>query len=416
MLKKITDLTFLGRQDWQTAYSSLAVFLFFSLSLIAPSGYSWGALLLLAAGMTSLITLKISKLKVGDWLILAVMFGYAAVQLLGVYIHDLSIREFDKPFRFVLAGIALLYLLKYPPKQSYFWTGISIGACGAGAWAMWQVFIHGADRAGGFTMIIQFGNLSLLLGLMSAIGLLWAFNQEKNLHLKLLFVLGFFLGLVGSILSGTRGGWVAVPFTVIGVAYVYRHKINCNQLLGLFLMLVIASMIIYLIPAFGVSNRIDDALRDIENYLSGHTTTSLGTRFELWRGAIIIFMQNPFFGVGEYDFNNKLNLLKETGIINPEIISHAHNDFLDILAKSGFMGLISIFSLYFIPLYLFITNKYSQSKEQLNINAAGVVLCICYTTFGLSQSFLQHNSGVMFYSFGLAIIWSIARRIKSQKD
>ena len=414
MLKKITDLTFLGRQDWQTAYSSLAVFLFFSLSLIAPSGYSWGALLLLAAGMTSLITLKISKLKVGDWLILAVMFGYAAVQLLGVYIHDLSIREFDKPFRFVLAGIALLYLLKYPPKQSYFWTGISIGACGAGAWAMWQVFIHGADRAGGFTMIIQFGNLSLLLGLMSAIGLLWAFNQEKNLHLKLLFVLGFFLGLVGSILSGTRGGWVAAPFTVIGVAYIYRHKFNRNHLLYLFTSLAIASIILYLIPASGVSNRIDDALLDIKYYLSGHTTTSLGTRFELWRGAIILFIQNPFFGVGEYEFNNKLILLKESGTINPGIISHAHNDFLDISAKNGFLGLISIFSLYFIPLYFFIKSNHNESSQQLNTKAAGVILCISYITFGLSQSFLQHNSGVMFYSFSLAIVWSMIKNKSMQ--
>jgi O-antigen ligase len=163
------------------------------------------------------------------------------------------------------------------------------------------------------------------------------------------------------------------------------------------------------------NTQLSDAHLDIIKYFNGHTTTSLGTRFELWRGAIIAFLEYPAFGMGEYAFTERLIELKAAGIINPDIISHAHNDFLDILAKNGGVGLVTLLTIYFTPLYFLAKSKPIDSTHLLCLKSAGVTLIVCYIFFGMSQSFLLHNSGVMIYSFSLAIIWSLVKKITRNK-
>lgn len=100
-------------QEWLRLYSSLAVFLFFSLSLTLPTGYSYGASLLLLGGLATIISLNYSTFKPKDWLLLAAMLSYTTIHLLGILIHNLSIREFDKPLRIALGGIAQFPLVQF---------------------------------------------------------------------------------------------------------------------------------------------------------------------------------------------------------------------------------------------------------------------------------------------------------------
>lgn len=264
-------------------------------------------------------------------------------------------------------------------------------------------------------MIIQFGNISLLLGLLSAIGLIWSISNKKNLFTNGIFIAAIVLGLSGSALSGSRGGWIAMPLATIGTIYIFRQKIKPSYISFFTISVLILSSILYLTPKTNVATRFKEAQSDIANYISGDTTTSLGTRFELWRGAFIIFKESPIIGIGEKAYTERLKELIDSGVIKPAIVSHAHNDFLDALAKNGIIGLIAIIFLYVAPLYLFLNSQNSIDINHLCLNAAGCTFCTCYMSFGLSQSFLLHNSGVMVYSFGLAIIWSLSRHIEESK-
>ncbi len=51
-----------------------------------------------------------------------------------------------------------------------------------------------------------------------------------------------------------------------------------------------------------VKERIDVARTDIQQYMSGtNADTSIGFRFQLWQGSVVIFREHPIFGVGVKD-------------------------------------------------------------------------------------------------------------------
>ncbi|WP_155833572.1 hypothetical protein [Halomonas sp. BC04] len=63
----------------------------------------------------------------------------------------------------------------------WFWGGVALGASGAGAWAISQVLVLGADRAAGHDPLhaILFGNLALMMGLFCLVGFNWAWHQPS---------------------------------------------------------------------------------------------------------------------------------------------------------------------------------------------------------------------------------------------
>jgi O-antigen ligase len=59
---------------------------------------------------------------------------------------------------------------------------------------------------------INFGNISLLLGMMSLAGLFLIKETRFKKSFAIISILAFILGVTGSVLSGARGGWLAIPF------------------------------------------------------------------------------------------------------------------------------------------------------------------------------------------------------------
>ena len=69
-------------------------------------------------------------------------------------------------------------------------------------------------RANGFTNAIQYGGLSLLLGLMCSVALLVLWDRWKPWQ-RAGWAVGILLGLEGSLLSESRGGWVVLPLALL---------------------------------------------------------------------------------------------------------------------------------------------------------------------------------------------------------
>ncbi len=196
-------------------YTSLAVFLFSAISLIVPSGYSLGAVMLLLGSPVLLIKRPALGLDRRDLAIMLAMAAYAVVGIAEAWWDGQGWSGVDKPIRFVLAIPAMLLVMVYPPRLSWLWSGLVIGAIGAGSWAGWQKLVVGVDRATGYTYVIQFGNLSMLLGILCLAGLGWAYAQRHR-HAWLTFLaIGALFGILGSLFSGSRGGWVGIPFILL---------------------------------------------------------------------------------------------------------------------------------------------------------------------------------------------------------
>src|SRR5699024_2829187 len=108
--------------------------------------------------------------------------------------------------------------VKYPPRLTWLWLGLGIGAIAACIWSGYQKFFLDIQRAGGYTNAIQYGNLAMLMGVWCVAGLGWAHTQTHCRRWQLLLVVGALCGVLASLLSGSRGGWIGLP-VVLWVLY-----------------------------------------------------------------------------------------------------------------------------------------------------------------------------------------------------
>ena len=161
-------------------YTSLAVILFGAIALLFPSGYSLGPALLLLASPVLLVTRPKLGLQRRDWAIMAVLMLYGGLWILEVWWDGQGSRGLDKPIRFFLAVPVLLLLLAYPPRMAAVWLSAALAAIGTGSFAAWQKLVLGMARADGHTQVIQFGNSSMLFGILCLGGLGWAVCQPRS--------------------------------------------------------------------------------------------------------------------------------------------------------------------------------------------------------------------------------------------
>lgn len=398
-------------------YTSFAVFLLGAMALIVPSGYSLGAVLLLLGSAWLLVVRPRLGLTRQDGWIIAALVAYACVGMLEAGWDGQGTRGLDKPSRFLFAVPAMLLVMAYPPRLSWLWSGLALGAIGAGAWAGWQKLIEDVERAGGYTHLIQFGNLSMLMGVLCLAGLGWAYVQPRRLPWLLLLGLGALFGIIGSLFSGSRGGWIGFPLVLLVLYRGYGRDLPAFIKAGVLVVVVAGAALVYALPHTGVQFRVQGAFHDVEQYFThNNPTTSVGARFEMWQGAAHLIAEKPLVGWGDNGYRTGMQQLVEQGVLHPVVTryGHAHNDFIDAFAKRGLIGLAVLLALYLVPLRLFARQLRAGDLELRSLAVAGALLPVTYIDFGLSQVFMAHNSGVMMYAFWLAVLWgSYSARIKA---
>lgn len=399
-------------------YSSLCAFLFFALALIAPSGYSYGPILLLLIALPFLFSKGIYQdLNRSSLYLLSTLLLFGVIWALDIFLRYPG-GNFGKPIRYILSTVAILFLLRFPPSSKSIWLGIAFGAIGTGFFAIFLKLTTNATRVSGFSHnAIQYGNISLLLGFLSFVGLWWAFQKQNNKHLWVLLLgTGFIMGLVASLLSGSRGGWVSAPIMFAFILFYTRHTLTKKTISLIVISFTFIVSAAFLTPETGVEKRVSQVFTEINLYQEGHTKTSIGTRFEFWRAAIIAAKEKPVLGWGKPGYLEKLQELVNTDIASPGIISDPHNMYLSVLVFRGAVGLISLLLLYLVPLYLFRKSLNTHQPETLALSIAGITVVIAYMDFSLTQTTLKFNSGTTFFCFSVVFIYTALLNTQKKKD
>ncbi|HHU93909.1 MAG TPA: O-antigen ligase family protein [Alcaligenaceae bacterium] len=391
-----------------TSYCSLAIFLFAALALVVPSGYSIGAVLLLLGGLYALKQARV-ELNTKDYLLLGALILFSAEGIANNLFHQASSSSYDKIIRFALAVPAFFLIRWAKPNAHWAWFGAAVGAIGAGSFAYLQKFTIGFERAEGHTQAIQFGNLSMLSALFCLAGLGWAsqLKTNKKHYYFILLALGALAGIMGSLLSGSRGGWVGLPFVFLVLFKAYHSFFSLKAKLIAAGALGLAALAILSTPQLPVRDRIVEAFHNVQEYQRGNSETSVGARFEMWQGAIQLIKEKPLMGWGKDGYQSAMQALAEQDKADPVIglFNHAHNDILDQTAKQGLLGLITLLALYLVPLYYFSAYLQHPHLGIRSLSVAGTLLAVAYIDFGFSQAFLTHNNGVMMFAFWL-MIWA----------
>ncbi|PLY57329.1 Lipid A core--O-antigen ligase [Herbaspirillum sp. BH-1] len=396
-------------------YTSLAVFLLSAISLVIASGFSLGAgMLVLGATVLLRPASPRPRLAAPDYLFIAALGFYFLLHVALNLIHLAPGREYDAPLRFLLAIPALLLLCTFPPRPGALWSGAAVGAIGAGLLSLWQWLAWGMDRPGGSTNPIQYGNISALLAVLSTYGLARALALGHGLRWKLLHATGVLMALVATLLSGSRGSWLALPLCAILAAYLLIRAGQARRLLKPAVLALAALAVLALLPHSPLTARYRQAVSEAGGYLhDADAQSSVGARLEMLRVGLYLAPRHLLLGFGKEGMMQAKQHMVEEGLASDSVAEHTHlhNEYLDALVKHGIPGLLAVLVLYLLPLRLFAGRAVpGMSIEARMAAGAGMMLMLSYLAFGLTQAFLTHNNGVMMFAFLGVILWSLARQ------
>lgn len=391
-------------------FISISVFLVGALALVVPSGYTYGPVLLLLPALGYLAVRPYPNVNAQDKILITTLLIYFMTGVVTNLVHHLPSRSYDNFSRFLLAIPVLLLLLRFPVKLIFMWSGIALGAIGAALIAIMDFYIHGDLRAAGHNNAIQFGDIAILFSCLLLAGFSWALQHSRVMIG--LFAIAIISGIFASLLSGARGGWLALPVAV-GIFY-WANGLHKTPKKSLLFASAIVSIIfvVYALQLSGMFQlRIHEAVSDLQQYSQAqNANTSLGIRFTLWYTGLNLVAQHPLLGWGSVA--NYVRLSGDPAVIF-QSFNHFHNELLDALVKRGLVGCLALLVIYCMPALLFYRQLKRGVESVKPLALAGLMLVFATVIFGLTQSFFSHSSGVMVYVFLLVILWAQVRSAES---
>ncbi|GGB98610.1 hypothetical protein GCM10007205_04900 [Oxalicibacterium flavum] len=322
-----------------------------------------------------------------------------------------------------------MYAVTFPPKRQAFYWGLAIGCAGAGLTGLWQVYHLELERANGYTNAIQWGNVALLMATMLAIQLSVFWHEKNWMHRAgILFCIA--LGVEASILSASRGGWIALGAIIplMGI-FVFSYRRDLFKKFGL--TIIVAAVLIAATNTHMLCDRFEKAQHEVSEYLQlsdkTRTSSSLGIRLEQYRTAVEMIKEKPFFGWGAREYLREMHQRVDDGRYakSTRQFNFIHNEFIDLWVKTGIPGMLVQAFLYLYTLWIFWPTARRMKKreatprlwrEELALRLCGITLPVMYFVFGQSQHFFVHNIGIIAFTFFVIILWSTLSGLKDSEE
>jgi O-antigen ligase len=338
---------------------------------------------------------RLEKTMLISWLV------YPAVAALDLWLRAGWIWvEFQEPSRFLLVLPIFLMARRVGFSQDMLKWGVFVGACASAGWAIYQ-HIGLGQRAGGGTsdLIAVFGDVSLMLGVLT----IALFQPQWRLQKRwlLLALLGLFFGVYASLASGTKGGWISMPF-LIWVMVDLMDNPTYKKRFAVLAGFVFAAVLVWFFSPF-IAERVNVILPAIyEYFVNGHIADgSAGMRLALWHTAALIFWENPLFGTGPGSFNIQKAALVEKGLISPLTRNMGpHSQLFNSLYEQGVVGALMVYSIY----VAFIFHCRAHLIKNKALATSGILLAVGFIDFGIAEVIWDINNAGVFFTVMMALI------------
>jgi O-antigen ligase len=382
--------------------NSFYLFVFFSLIGLVGSGQWWRG----AQGRER-------------WILLAFV-GFVGTALLSlVNADDLTqgVRRMEKMVAFLLfvpiyLGVRRLRVNLLPPLL---YGVLLAGPVMAGVGA-YSVFILDKPRAMGSYHPIIFGDLAMLLALVGAAT--WVFWVARGKWLRILFPISIACALYASMLSGTRGAWLALPPAVAVLLFFFRYHFPCRR--RLFSVAIAGAILLAISPIVfpdTIGHGLGRIVHSLESFEQGkNRNSSEGQRLLMWVLAMEVWRQNPLIGTGLGDFEHEVAVRMEAGQTELKTVrGHAHNIYFESLAVTGLLGLCSmVLAIFILPFCAFYAYRHEPGAEVAAIG--GIIVLVSFAVFGLTEGWLTRSVLVRSYLVFLLVFLTALPPFRVCKD
>jgi O-antigen ligase len=325
---------------------------------------------------------------------------------------DRGPQIFLETYSYLFLAIPLLYLYsRHPPKLSIVWGMFLIGAIAIGIGSIIEVWgMVPYYRAGGSTgQAVLFSTIAVsFVGIASAS---YGFMSTQKYRVVLVVVLAVGLSFTATVMSGSRGSWLAVPVSCLVIVLFHFNQSSWLKKLSLIITtLFFVSIVSYQIPFVG--KRVDKAISQSKDLITKNLdmkerNTSVGARVAMWRAAFAIFGENAIFGIGPDNYKLEMKKYVEAGngIQSLSRHKHAHNELINALMTKGLLGALALLFMFGSHFYVFM--NYLRNNNSSNIRGlalAGCLVIVSYFVLGLTSAPLERKITLAFYAFSLAVL------------
>lgn len=236
-------------------------------------------------------------------------------------------------------------------------------------------FISGKERAGGLFHNPMFfaQNLGPLLLVLINVGFYLINKEIKEKKLIIITLTTLVIGLALLLLTQTRGVWLGFSFAILVNLLFLRNKIALKAVV----ILVLSGLLVI---------TFSQKMRDRITMQGKDNGYSKAVRPIIWKGNLELFKQHPVFGIG-HSINNLLffETLNENEkfVVNAEPglnKAHAHNQYIQVLAGTGVLGLFAYLSFLVVILgYAFkAVKKYQKTSFEFFLSTGLMTGLICF--------------------------------------
>lgn len=370
---------------------SALLFLAPAVNLVWRGGTGYCFFLLLALALCAAWAYRrdpayFAPLRAMPWYVAAMFLPLVVILFQQALLGYWAPHQLDALSRFALGVPVFLLLCRLPSRRlTLLGWGCALGAIAANAWVFLERPPGGWNDAirlnNYYTNPIPFGDTALLLAFLAVFTFGW--DRPRDWRTLVPKTLALVAGVYASYLSGTRGGWLAIPMFIVLLALQYRWFSHKKR------MIVSAIVVVVGVGALFSSHRVEErffeASKDFHEMQHGVDFTSVGQRLQLWKSSLLLFSHHPLYGVGKGRYIPSLDQLVQRGELQAVMVNErAHSDFFSIIAEQGAIGIASLLLFYFGTSVYFWRNLRATDNTIRTAAYSGLALSLSTIIFGLT--------------------------------
>ncbi len=317
------------------------------------------------------------------------LIQYAIIGIFFGFYHNHNLSYFEAFIPFVLSPLIFHGFIQAEPDDNTLWLGAAMAAMMGLLIAAYQAYHLDIGRAfGALKNPIIFGDICIVFASLSLIGLLSTQQKPGSELLQLTLILGFISGVLASLLSGSKGGWLSIFTTLVIFIWLWLRNRQTVIKIGVLSAAIIGiGGLFWLAPTELVLARLIEGFHGgVHWFKTGEITEgSVSTRLALWKAGLEMINEHWLVGISRHGIEAALPS-------HLKVYVQLESDLLMSLVANGFIGFLSKIYLLFSVLFAFSIFKKRNITHNLYIPVAGALLVILYIEFGLSVDTLGRNA------------------------
>ena len=258
-------------------------------------------------------------------------------------------------------------------------------------------------------------NVTALLFCLKIPFLLYLIEFFKNKYLKIISYLILILSIYTLLLLGSRSSYIYFSMMlIISISYSffrYRNKIkNIFKSLHLFNGFLIAYFLFILFVGIKNTASVNQRITSINI-----EDTSTQIRLRYYKHGLNSFMNNPIIGVGLGNWKVKSIDLDSENIKSYVVPYYLHNDFLEVGAELGIIGLILYLSLFVLVMFKLMKMIFLDIKNGKNSLPKYILFLSLIVYFIDSNLNFPHGRALSQTSFNIILAFAVLITSKYEK-